>query len=294
MRVRYKNLFAFTGDAALPLMESFVVEDGRIVPDDAPVDREVDLAGGFVTPLFSDQHTHPSYVAQTLSALAALPPAVLSIEDLVEGLVRKKDELPEDAWIEGWGYDESLLKENRSPTRLDLDRVATDRPVFVRRSDCHSAVVNTYLLKAAGIDRTTPDPEGGRFGRDASGEPDGRLIETAAVRRVERLRKKEDFEGNVRRMCALREHYLSRGIGFVTEMMCERGEKDLLPVYRAAREAGLPLTVGMYLVWQGGDDPFGMPDFTEDEKTGPVRYAGLKVFADGSISGKTAAIRGRC
>ena len=54
MRVRYKNLFAFTGDAALPLMESFVVEDGRIVPDDAPADREVDLAGGFVTPLFSE------------------------------------------------------------------------------------------------------------------------------------------------------------------------------------------------------------------------------------------------
>ena len=212
MRVRYKNLFAFTGDAALPLLESFVVEAGRIVPDDAPVDREVDLAGGFVTPLFSDQHTHPSYVAQTLSALAALPPDVLSIEDLVEGLVRKKDELPEDAWIEGWGYDESLLKENRSPTRHDLDRVATDRPVFVRRSDCHSAVVNTYLLKAAGIDRTTPDPEGGRFGRDASGEPDGRLIETAAVRRVERLRKKEDFEGNVRRdlLVALYQSQLSR------------------------------------------------------------------------------------
>ena len=167
MRVRYKNLFAFTGDAALPLMESFVVEDGRIVPDDAPADREVDLAGGFVTPLFSDQHTHPSYVAQTLSALAALPPDVLSIEDLVEGLVRKKNELSEDAWIEAWGYDESLLKENRSPTRHDLDRVATDRPVFVRRSDCHSAVVNTYLLMAAGIDRTTPDPVGGRFGRDA-------------------------------------------------------------------------------------------------------------------------------
>ena len=293
MRVRYKNLFAFTGDAALPLMESFVVEDGRIVPDDAPADREVNLAGGFVTPLFSDQHTHPSYVAQTLSALAALPPDVLSIEDLVEGLVRKKDELPEDAWIEGWGYDESLLKENRSPTRHDLDRVATDRPVFIRRSDCHSAAVNTYLLKAAGIDRTTPDPEGGRFGRDASGEPDGRLIETAAVRMVERLRKKEDFEGNVHKLCALGEHYLSRGIGYVTEMMCERGEKDLLPVYRAAREAGLPLSVGMYLVWQGGIDPFGMPDFTEDDKTGPVRYAGLKVFADGSISGKTAAIRGR-
>ena len=36
-----------------------------------------------------------------------------------------------------------------------------------------------------------------------------------------------------------------------------------------------------------------MSDFTEEEKTGPVRYAGLKVFADGSISGKTAAIRGR-
>ncbi len=293
MRVRYKNLFAFTGDAALPLSDSFVVEAGRIVPDDAPVDREVDLKGGFVTPLFSDQHTHPSYVAQTLSALAALPPDVLSIEDLVEGLRAMAEDLPEDAWIEAWGYDESLLKESRSPTRHDLDRVAMDRPVFVRRSDCHSAVVNTYLLKAAGIDRTTPDPEGARIGRDASGEPDGRLIETAAVRLVERLRKKEDFEGHVKRMCGLGEHYLSRGIGFVTEMMCERGEKDLLPVYRAARKAGLPLTVGMYLIWQGGIDPFGMPDFTEDEKTGPVRYAGLKVFADGSISGKTAAIRGR-
>lgn len=294
MRVRYYNCYLFTGRASDPLELDFTVEDGVVVPDTLHVDKEVDLQGGFVTPVLLDTHTHPSYVAQTLSALACTPPFVRSIEDMVTGLRDQADMTAEnpEQWVEGWGYDESLLEEGRSPTRADLDRVSTTRPVFVRRSDCHSAVVNSFLLKAAGITRDTPDPAGGHIGRDKTGEPDGRLIETSAVRMVESLRADESFEARVRFLSGLTEHYLSRGIGFVTEMMCQRGAQDLLPVWRAVREQGSPLSMALYLTWTGGADPFGMPDFTEDDKTGPVRYAGLKLFADGSISGRTAALRG--
>lgn len=298
MIVRWYNAVLFDGETLLG-KTSFLTDNGRIVAvgeengSSIAVEREVNLEGAFVTPPFADMHTHPSYVAQTLGCLACTPPGVTSIEALVEGLRQEARKLPDDAWVEGWGYDESLLAEGRSPTREDLDCVATDRPVFIRRSDCHSAVVNTFLLRAAGITRTTPDPAGGRIGRDALGEPDGRLIETSAVRLVENLRGSAGMESKVERMRALGEHYFSRGIGTVTEMMTERGDKDLLPVWRAVRNSGVSLSVGLYLTWTGGTDSRGLPDLEPDDKVGPVRYVGLKLFADGSISGRTAALTRR-
>ena len=70
-------------------------------------------------------------------------------------------------------------------------------------------------------------------------------------------------------------------------------DPEPLTLYREACRRGLPVDFNLYAVWQGGEDSSGMPDFRADELRGPVRYAGVKLFADGSISGKTAAVRNR-
>ena len=147
----------------------------------------------------------------------------------------------------------------------------------------------------AGIDRNTPDPEGGAFGRDANGEPDGRLIELGAVRFLEAHAKPaKTFESAVESLLKLKDHYLSHGILTTTNMMVMRGsDPEPLTLYREACRRGLPVDFNLYAVWQGGEDSSGMPDFRADELRGPVRYAGVKLFADGSISGKTAAVRNR-
>ena len=296
-RIHYKNLCAFPGRTGEPFLTEFTVEDGMFIADDSPAPDgteivTIDMRGAFVMPAFIDAHAHPDGLAMTMGAAACTPPTVRSIPELQSALRKMAVKNPE-GWIEGWGYDESLLAEGRTPLKDDLDQVSADRPVFIRRSDYHSAVVNSKALEMAGIDRNTPDPEGGAFGRDANGDPDGRLIELGAVRFLEAHAKPaKTFESAVESLLKLKDHYLSHGILTTTNMMVMRGsDPEPLTLYREACRRGLPVDFNLYAVWQGGEDSSGMPDFRADELRSPVRYAGVKLFADGSISGKTAAVR---
>ena len=296
MRTRYVNLTAFTGYAEKPLLSTFVVENGCFVDAATrlPGEAIVDLGGAFVSPAFIEAHAHPMMIAEALDTVACVPPAVNSIEEMIEALASSEAARSGDGWIEGWGYDEALLKEGRAPTREDLDRVSATRPVVVRRSDCHSCAVNSAALKLAGITRETPDPAGATIGRDAAGEPNGLLIETAASALIDRVRPPVDEARFMKRMLRLREHYLDHGILTTTEMMPRRRKgaaDDPLVLWRKVVAAGVPLDVNLYFAWEGGTDPFGMPALDESEKTGPVRYAGVKLFGDGSVSGRTAAMR---
>ena len=274
-RIHYKNLCAFPGRTGEPFLTEFTVEDGMFIADDSPAPDgteivTIDMRGAFVMPAFIDAHAHPDGLAMTMGAAACTPPTVRSIPELQSALRKMAAKNPE-GWIEGWGYDESLLAEGRTPLKGDLDQVSADRPVFIRRSDYHSAVVNSKALEMAGIDRNTPDPEGGAFGRDANGEPDGRLIELGAVRFLEAHAKPaKTFESAVESLLKLKDHYLSHGILTTTNMMVMRGsDPEPLTLYREACCRGLPVDFNLYAVWQGGEDSSGMPDFRADELRGP-------------------------
>lgn len=274
---------------------AFLVNNGRIVwigqaVDAPPHDRlpSVDLEGRTVLPALCDVHTHPSWIAATVKAVPCVSPLVNSIEELVEAL--KKHPLAgkgPEAWITGFGYDEGKLAEHRTPTIEDLDRVSTTQPVFVKRSDCHSAICNSAALRMAGITAQTPDPAGGRFGRFSDGRPNGVLTEFNAAQVVERLMGEPTFESEVDMMVASGEHFLSRGILSFTEMMADYRQ---LAVYREAARRGFPVRAGLYLVWRGGRDPQGMPPLNDDDRMGDHFIAGVKLFADGSVSGATAAV----
>ncbi|MGN1149166.1 MAG: amidohydrolase [Sutterella sp.] len=280
----------FTGLADdAPLCDAMRVKDGRIVwigRQDGVPDGAVDLQGRTVIPALCDAHTHPSWVAETVSAAACVSPAVNSIPEMIEALKAHPACGRDDgSWITGWGYDEGKLAERRTPTRHDLDLVSRTQPVFVRRSDCHSAICNTRALELASITRETPDPAGGRYGRDPDGTPNGVLTEFSAASTVQRVMTKPTFENEVKALAATAEHYLSRGITTMTEMMASR---HLLDVYREAVRRGFPIRAGLYLIWTGGSNPEGMPELTDEEKTGEAFVAGIKLFGDGSVSGRTA------
>ncbi|MDZ7636291.1 MAG: amidohydrolase family protein [Bacteroidales bacterium] len=66
------------------------------------------------------------------------------------------------------------------PTKELIDGVSPENPVVLRRTDGHSALVNSYVLRNSGITRTTADPFGGEIMRDpVTGEPTGILKESA-------------------------------------------------------------------------------------------------------------------
>lgn len=288
----FVNATVFTGTGERDFAGAFRIEDGVFswVGDAADVAGEpaTDLGGATVLPGLLDVHSHPSLLAALAGAVPCLPPEVGSLAGLMDRL-RSHPDLGrgEDHWIEGFGFDESAWPEGRKPTRHDLDTVSTTQPVFVRRCDSHSVVCNSRALQLAGITRDTPDPEGGRFGRDADGEPDGLLVERPAFDRVLTLRPPLGRDQEIAHLAGLDVHFLERGIVAVADLMATITTPDPLPLFRAAERAGFHPQVALYPLWQDLVAA-GLPDLTDDDRSGRTTIAGVKLVMDGAYSDRTA------
>ena len=188
MKTAYFNGYVYTGD--WPLQEAFLVEDGvftktgtdaEILDSLGPVDAKVDLDGRFVCAGFIDSHMHLLNFGQTLHG-AQLAAHTQSLHELLAYLKTFLDEKPPrpGQWLKGRGWNQDYFSDvQRMPSRQDLDSVSQTVPILITRTCGHCCVVNSVVLEKAGIDRNTPDPDGGTIGRDADGEPDGRLYENA-------------------------------------------------------------------------------------------------------------------
>ncbi|MEN5179829.1 amidohydrolase [Comamonas testosteroni] len=297
----FTNAKVFTGRSETEFASAFTVRDGKITwvghvndtggagdGQQPAADLQVDLQGKTVVPGFIDVHTHPTFLSQIVDAVPCTVPLVEDIPGLVAALRKHpKAGMGPNDWIEGWGYDESKLKEGRTPTRHDLDQVSTTQPVYVGRSDCHSGICNTRALQLAGIGRETPDPIGGHFGRDADGTPNGVLTELAANSVVQRAKAVQDYAQAVGSLARTSQRFSERGIVAVTDMMAFTQPFHHLDVYRDAAQAGFRQQAALYFSWEPckGDLLAGLQ---AAQKEGRVKIAGIKLFADGSISGKTA------
>ena len=82
-------------------------------------------------------------------------------------------------WIIGRGWIDKIWPEKRFPTRWDLDSFSPNNPVVLERADGHAMVVNSLVLKLAGIDKDTQDPQGGFIEKDQTGSPTGLLVDMA-------------------------------------------------------------------------------------------------------------------
>jgi predicted amidohydrolase YtcJ len=172
---------------------ALVIEDDRIVAvgsdDDMQrwlpkADLVLDLEGRTVVPGFIEAHGH--FPGAGLVAVAAdlnSPPigAVKTIAEALDALKQTNTDQPGVGWLIGFGYDDTMLEEQRHFTRQDLDSVSTTRPILAMHISAHMAVVNSLALERFGITAQTPDPPGGEIRKDPdTGEPTGLLLETAS------------------------------------------------------------------------------------------------------------------
>lgn len=277
----------FTGTGERDVASAFRIRDGRFtwVGDAADLTAEerttaVDLGGRTVLPGFLDVHTHPAMMATLADAVPCLPPAVTSIDDLVAALRGGPDGA---GWLTGYGYDDARFPGRIGPTAADLDRVDGTRPILVHRCDGHSAVANTVALATAGVTADTPDPPGASFGRHADGRPNGVLTELAAVDLVAAARPVPNARAMTDRLAGLGRHFLSHGIVGIGDLLATAIPEPLRTFRAAAATAPFPRTA-LYLGWPDG----GLPDLSDDERTGHIRVAGVKLFMDGAYSNRTA------
>ena len=159
-------------------------DDGRVVAtgDESLLARYPDTTringgGRTVLPGLIDAHAHVygyGLLKNTLD-LAGTP----SVDDAVARIAAYAARKPHERWILGSGWNQVLWPVREFPTAAQIDRVISDRPVWLQRIDGHAGWANSATLKIAGIDDNTPDPVGGKIIRDDNGHATGVLIDRA-------------------------------------------------------------------------------------------------------------------
>jgi hypothetical protein len=104
---------------------------------------------------------------------------ISSLEATLDTLERYASANPDLEWIQGGGWNQTLWEENEFPTAADIDKVISDRPVWLSRVDGHAGWGNTKALQIAGVSKDTPDPQGGKIIRDEKGNATGIFIDAA-------------------------------------------------------------------------------------------------------------------
>ena len=248
----------------------------------APGAAERDLEGRALLPAFVDSHSHITAVAATLGLCqlgAAASPAEAA--ELLAAFRREHD-IPAGEWVIGFGYDHNVFPGEKHPTRQDLDRVLPDCPALITHASGHMGVMNTLGLEKLGLTAETPDPAGGRLGRDEHGQLTG-YLEEAAFLQVSAALPTATPEQALEQLRKAQEVYLSRGITLVQDGVTGPGQDALLRTL--ARENGLLVDVVGYADLQKS------PELAHKPGIGRYRVCGYKLFLDGSPQGKTAWMR---
>ncbi|EGR3353096.1 amidohydrolase [Vibrio parahaemolyticus] len=250
-----------------------------------------DLDEKTMIPGFIDGHGHVFNTGiQALSANLLADPdgnvnSIASLQEELRSWVAKPEN-GKHGIILGFGYDDSQLKEQRHPTRQELDEVSKDLPVLIIHQSGHLATLNTKALELAGLTSESTDPDGGKIRRESDGKtPNGVLEETAFFGTLLPLFAKLNAKENEVIFKAGMELYAS--FGYTTAQEGRASTSAVKTMYNLAQEEKLPIDVAAYPDIQVAQEVISPPYYSSEYSNG-FRVAGAKLNLDGSPQGKTA------
>lgn len=184
-----RNARIYTLDATKPWATAMAVRSGRViavgdagdVENLAGADTEVvDLDGRMVMPGIVDVHTHMLMGGQA-ELFELRFSSTAGIEHILGVIREHARKIPPGGWIVGGQWSTDKLETLDTAQMLAaLDEASQGHPVILKDDTYHNRWVNSATLRLAGIGADTPDPPGGRIGRDAGGTPTGVMIESGA------------------------------------------------------------------------------------------------------------------
>ena len=251
--------------------------------------EHINFGNQAVLPGCIDAHGHASYLAfETQVANIASPPVgkINNIDELKTELKNfiKDSGLQPGEWVMGLGYDDSLLKEQRHPTKDDLDEVSTEHPIYLIHVSAHLGAANSLGLSLANINSDTQDPPGGKIRRyESSLEPNGVFEETAAYPLQQlAMSAYKDPIGSVKKAMEI---YAKNGI---TTAQDGASSLETIRLMQAADSQNMiNIDVISYPIGQNGLNE-NLDAFSFGAYEGRVKVGGVKLILDGSPQGKTA------
>ena len=246
--------------------------------------KVIDLNGSYVYPGFVDSHAHLKGIGHRENSLNLQ--GIDSLKEMLTTVEIFSNGIQPGEWVVGRGWIEKVWPEKRFPTRYELDRFSSDKPVILERADGHAVVVNSLALELAGISSESNDPHGGRIEKDKNGEPTGMLIDKATslveklIPKTTKQEDKRDLKAGIDRNVSLgwTQVQIAGGTFSDIEILEEiKKEGNLLQRVYFAVSAGEPaetlLRLGPKL------DPEHM-----------LTVRGIKLYADGALGSRGAAL----
>ncbi len=287
----------WTVNKAQPEAEAIAIWQGKILAVGKTADmktligrgtRVIDLKGRLVVPGFYDSHVHLLASGLRLSQVA-----LKNAKDEAEFGRRLRDfdrKLLRERWLLGGEWDHDRTFGGKLPSAELLDRYVPDRPVFLRRYDGHMGVVNSRVLKLAGITAQTTDPPGGViYRKPGSKEPTGVLRDNAMGLVSGLIPAPSDAEITEAVRAALIEAR-QNGVTSVQDMDGSDAatRRKLFRLYQQLARSG-QLTVRVDLRWPLAEWQ-SLANLGTEAGFGNewVRIGGLKSFVDGSLGSSTA------
>lgn len=253
----------------------------------------VDLSGNTLVPGFIDPHGHVfNSGIQAISAnLLPRPDGVVNdipeLQSALKAWAKQNQTLTSQyGWIVGFGYDDAQLKEQRHPTRDDLDQISTELPVVIVHQSGHLGVMNSKALEILGLNTNTKNPPGGVIRRkEGSQEPNGVLEENAFFSQLFGLMSKLSPEANKALFAAGVDLYKSFGYTTAQEGKASIGSVSTMEA--VAQSGKLDIDVVAYPDITVGAEAMKAP-WLSNNYAGHFRIGGIKLTLDGSPQGKTA------
>ena len=293
-----KNANIMTINTSQPRAESLAIAHGRFIGVGSNGDIEgligpstkiLDVGGKTVLPGFIDGHIHVlnSGVRHVMAADCDVP----TLKQVQAGLRERANRTPIGGWVQGFKFDDT--KTDRTPSnegrhlyRDDLDAVTKDLPILVAHRAGHVFYMNTAGLEAAGYNDETPDPPGGKLGRD----PDtGRLNGMVFERAIDHVRfglipveTEETRREGLRTICNM----LNRA--GLTSVHDARVTAEEFQTYQDGKAAG-ELSLRVYaLMWYPQFPALRDAGIKSGLGDDMLRIGGIKMVADGAIATRTA------
>ena len=244
----------------------------------------VDGGGRTLLPGLTDAHAHMYGLG--LLALSLDLAGTPSLDDALRRVAEFSAGQPHADWIQGRGWNQVLWPVQAFPSAADLDRVVSDRPVWLIRIDGHAGWANSATLRRAGIDDDTLDPIGGKILRDANGHATGVLIDKAMNLVTAHIPApgKNDIRTALQQAIAT---LLPLGVTGVHDAGIDI---EVAEVYIAlADDAALAIRIYAMLADSGANlDAMGEPLIAYGNDHLDIRA--VKIYADGALGSRGAAL----
>ncbi|MCI8608048.1 MAG: amidohydrolase [Firmicutes bacterium] len=286
------------------MFEAMACEDGKIIAvgsekevrEAAGPCQVVDLGGRDVLPGFVDAHLHfldhAIYELFTASLYDTRSP-----EDIVtvmkDYIAERK--IPDGQWVTGFGWDQELYPGSQWPTCKDLDKISDTHPIMLTRRCGTICVANSAAMKIAGIDKDTPDPQGGELVRFEDGSPNGVMLESAMSligNCVPKMHDKEQMKECLEFAC---KEMVKNGITVAhTEDFTSVDDKRTLweAYLEMASQGKIPVNLVLQLrihTPEQMDEYFDF-GFHSWEQYGKIKVGPIKFLGDGSLGAWSAGL----